>query len=147
MQKEQIEARAPRKGMPSPKLGEAEFKKRYRDQFFDPAFRPYDAAIEGLADVAWQAYCDSRKSPITRKAGPEFADPDYNLSVECSPRETRLERPREDLRMRYSRLASSSSMAHRAASTPVRANCPKATDWPRSHGRSSKTKLVLARSC
>lgn len=82
MQKEPVEARTPRKGMPSPKLGEAEFKNRYRDQFFDPAFRRHDAAIEELVDVAWHAYSDSRKSPITRKAGPEFADPDYDLSVE-----------------------------------------------------------------
>jgi multimeric flavodoxin WrbA len=73
---------APRKGMPSPRLDEREFKRRYRQQFFDPAFRTHDEAIETLAEVAWEAYEDSRKSPVTRKAGPGFADPDYDLSVE-----------------------------------------------------------------
>jgi multimeric flavodoxin WrbA len=73
---------SPRKGMPSPRLGEDEYKRRYRQQFFDPAFRPHDAAIEALADVAWRAYEDSRKSPVTRKAGPGYADPDYDLSVD-----------------------------------------------------------------
>jgi multimeric flavodoxin WrbA len=32
--------------------------------------------------VAWDAYEHSRKSPRTRKAGPEFADPDYDLAVD-----------------------------------------------------------------
>ncbi|WP_292320046.1 flavodoxin family protein [Mesorhizobium sp.] len=82
MDREPTNAPAPRKGMPSPRLDEAEFKKRYRERFFDPAFRPYDAAINGIAEVAWQAYLDSRKSPITRKAGSEFADSDYDLSVD-----------------------------------------------------------------
>ncbi|TIN15489.1 MAG: NADPH-dependent FMN reductase, partial [Mesorhizobium sp.] len=31
---------APRKGMPSPKLSEEEFKARYKQQFVDPAFQP-----------------------------------------------------------------------------------------------------------
>lgn len=33
----------PRKGMPSPRLKEAEFKRRYREQFNDPAF---EAALQ-----------------------------------------------------------------------------------------------------
>lgn len=72
----------PRQGMPSPRLDETEFKRRYRGHFFDPAFRPHDTAIDELAQIAWQAYSDSRKSPITRKAGPDFTDPNYDLSVE-----------------------------------------------------------------
>jgi multimeric flavodoxin WrbA len=72
----------PRKGMPSPELSEAEFKARYRTQFTDPAFRTLDGDIERLAVVAWDAYSQGRKSPVTRKAGPEFADPDYDLSVD-----------------------------------------------------------------
>jgi multimeric flavodoxin WrbA len=35
-----------------------------------------------LEEIAWNNYVDSRKAPVTRKAGPEFADPDYDLSVE-----------------------------------------------------------------
>jgi multimeric flavodoxin WrbA len=72
----------PRKGMPDPRLSEAEFRARYLQQFTDPAFRPLDAELERIVRVAWEAYAGHRKAPITRKAGPEFADPDYDLSVD-----------------------------------------------------------------
>jgi multimeric flavodoxin WrbA len=72
----------PRKGMPSPRLGEAEFRKRFLAQYPDPAFEPLAAELEKIAGAAWDAYEHSRKSPHTRKAGPEFADPDYDLSVD-----------------------------------------------------------------
>jgi multimeric flavodoxin WrbA len=72
----------PRKGMPSPKLAYEEFRARYLSQFADPAFRPLDAELDRIVDIAWEAYSQSRKAPITRKAGPEFADPDYDLSVD-----------------------------------------------------------------
>jgi multimeric flavodoxin WrbA len=68
--------------MPSPQLSEAEFKARYREQFHDPAFRPLDGDIERIVAVAWDAYSNHRKAPVTRKAGPEFADPDYDMSVD-----------------------------------------------------------------
>ncbi len=72
----------PRKGMPSPRLGEAEFKRRFLDQFIDPAFAPIEAELAEVAGAAWDAYANSRKAPRTRKAGPNFADPDYDLAVE-----------------------------------------------------------------
>jgi multimeric flavodoxin WrbA len=72
----------PREGMPSPRLEEGEFKRRYREQFRDPNFGPLAAEIERIADAAWDAYSHSRKAPQTRKAGPGFADPDYDLSVD-----------------------------------------------------------------
>jgi multimeric flavodoxin WrbA len=72
----------PRKGMPSPRLDEATFKQRFRGQFKDPAFAPLSAELDKVAHAAWDAYEHSRKSPQTRKAGPEFADPDYELSVD-----------------------------------------------------------------
>ena len=72
----------PRKGMPSPRLDEVEFKRRFRAQFPDPAFVPLEAELARITDAAWDAYKHSRKAPHTRKAGPEFADPDYDLSVD-----------------------------------------------------------------
>ena len=72
----------PRKGMPSPQLGEAEFKRRYNGQFFDPAFRAVQAELDKIVDVAWDAYDKSRKSPVTKKAGPEFSNAKYDLSVD-----------------------------------------------------------------
>jgi multimeric flavodoxin WrbA len=68
--------------MPSPRLGEAEFKKRFLDQFIDPAFAPLAGDLERVADAAWDAYSGSRKSPHTRKAGADFADPEYDLATE-----------------------------------------------------------------
>ncbi|HEX3699696.1 MAG TPA: flavodoxin family protein [Phenylobacterium sp.] len=72
----------PRKGMPSPRLDEVSFKARFKSQFQDPVFRPLEAELERIAAAAWDAYADSRKSPVTRKAGPGFADPDYDLAVD-----------------------------------------------------------------
>jgi multimeric flavodoxin WrbA len=73
---------SPRKGMPSPRLDASEFRRRFLDQFRDPAFDALAAELGKVADVAWDAYEHSRKSPRTRKAGPEFADPDYDLAVD-----------------------------------------------------------------
>ncbi len=72
----------PRKEMPSPRLGEAEFKRRFRSMFVDPAFAPLAAELQSITETAWEAYEHSRKSPHTQKAGPGYADPDYDLSVE-----------------------------------------------------------------
>src|SRR4051794_13415631 len=72
----------PRKGMPSPRLNEAQFRKRFLDQFQDPAFGSLANELDKIAAVAWDAYEHSRKAPRTRKAGKEFADPDYDLSVD-----------------------------------------------------------------
>ena len=72
----------PRKGMPTPRLAQAEFKKRYLSQFADPAFGPLKQELERICDAAWDAYSNSRKSPRTRKAGSSFADPDYDLAVD-----------------------------------------------------------------
>jgi len=33
-------------------------------------------------EIAWDGYREARKSPITRKAGAEFADPNYDMSVD-----------------------------------------------------------------
>jgi multimeric flavodoxin WrbA len=68
--------------MPSPRLSEAEFRARFLHQFQDQAFDPLAAELKKIAAAAWDAYANSRKAPRTRKAGSEFADPDYDLSVD-----------------------------------------------------------------
>ncbi len=72
----------PRTGMPSPRLEKAAFKRRYLEQFVDPAFAPLRDELARVADAAWDAYDKGRKAPHTRPAGPAFADPDYALSVD-----------------------------------------------------------------
>ncbi|HEY3731749.1 MAG TPA: flavodoxin family protein [Steroidobacteraceae bacterium] len=59
-----------------------EFRRRFVSRFYDPNFRVHASAIDALLDTAWNNYCQSRKSPITRPAGEGFADPSYELSVE-----------------------------------------------------------------
>jgi hypothetical protein len=71
-----------RKGVPPRKIDRETFEARYRSAFADPAFSPLNAQIDSLAAAAWDAYSHSRKSPRTRKAGPGFVDPDYEIAVD-----------------------------------------------------------------
>ena len=72
----------PRKGMPSPQLDEAEFRARFHSRFVDPAFDRLREELDRIAGAAWDGYSNHRKAPITRKAGPGYADPDYDLAVD-----------------------------------------------------------------
>lgn len=78
------ESRIPevRKGQGDVQLTRAEFDRRFREQFYDPAFGGLQEQIGQLADVAWDGYIQYRKSPLTQPAGAGFADPDYQLSSE-----------------------------------------------------------------
>lgn len=73
---------AVRKGQSPGKLDQTTFLRRFMGHFFDPAFRGRDSVLHELADIAWQGHAAGRKAPVTRKAGPDFADPDYDMSVE-----------------------------------------------------------------
>ena len=71
-----------RKGMPSPRLDEGEFRRRFLSRFADTAFASHAEALGRIAGAAWDAYSNQRKSPHTRRAGPGYADPDYELAVD-----------------------------------------------------------------
>jgi multimeric flavodoxin WrbA len=71
-----------RKGQGDVKLSREEFTRRLAERFYDPAFDHVRPEIERITGVAWQAYDEYHKSPRKRKAGPGFADPDYELPVE-----------------------------------------------------------------
>jgi multimeric flavodoxin WrbA len=58
------------------------FRERFLASFYDPAFQKEREAIDRLEAIAWDAFHEGRKAPVTRKAGPGFKDPDYDLSVE-----------------------------------------------------------------
>jgi multimeric flavodoxin WrbA len=68
--------------MPSPRLTRTEFRDRFLAQFADPAFASLAEELERVEAAAWDAYSQSRKSPSTRRAGGEFADPGYELSTD-----------------------------------------------------------------
>src|SRR5688572_7043397 len=76
------EETAVRKGQGDVKLSREEFERRLRERFYDPAFATIDDAVTRVVEVAWTAYDEYHKSRRTRKAGPGFADPDFDLPVE-----------------------------------------------------------------
>ena len=81
----------PRKGQaPAFPMPREEFGRRFRVNFYDPAFEQESAAIARLEAIAWDAYEKDRKAPRTAKAGPGFHDPGYELSVEWRAARDRL---------------------------------------------------------
>jgi multimeric flavodoxin WrbA len=71
-----------RKGQGDVKLSRAEFERRLRERFYDPAFEAASGQVDDIVQIAWTAYDEYHKSPRKRKAGPGFADPDLELPVE-----------------------------------------------------------------
>ena len=80
----------PRKGQAQDTMGREEFGARFRENFHDPAFDVARVEIARLEEIAWGAYHEERKSPITVKAGPGFADPNYDLSIQWKEARDRL---------------------------------------------------------
>ena len=79
-----------RKGQAPAELSRMQFHDRFTQSFKDPLFAPEEAALSRVEDVAWKAYKDGRKAPVTQKAGKGYADPEYDLSVEWSGTRARL---------------------------------------------------------
>ncbi len=80
----------PRKGQAPAVLERDEFHLEFRRSFVDPTFDAVQSEIAKIEQVAWENYINGHKAPITAKAGPEFADPDYDLSVEWKATRDRL---------------------------------------------------------
>lgn len=79
-----------RKGQAPAKLNRDEFHLRFMRKFYDPAFEAVSKELASVEEIAWKNYINSHKAPITVKAGPGFADPDYDLSVEWKEAHDRL---------------------------------------------------------
>jgi multimeric flavodoxin WrbA len=71
-------------------MSRQEFGERFRQRFVDPAFDAERGALTRLEAIAWEAFDEGRKAPITVKAGPDFADPGYDLSREWRDLQLRL---------------------------------------------------------
>ena len=93
-----------RKGQVPGIITREEFGGRFWQEFVDPAYRAHDAVLAKLEEIAWGAYKEGRKAPLTAKAGPEFEDSQYDLSVEW--RETRDRVQAADAKRRDSSSAS-----------------------------------------
>jgi multimeric flavodoxin WrbA len=79
-----------RKGQAPAQLSRIQFHDRFTQSFKDPLFAPEEATLARVEDIAWKAYEDSRKAPVTQKAGEGYADPDHDLSVEWAETRARL---------------------------------------------------------
>lgn len=80
-----------RKGQAPAPLERGKFSERFLATYTDPAFRAEDQSISRLEEIAWQAYIEGRKAPFTQKAGPGYANPDYELSTEWVATKKRLD--------------------------------------------------------
>ena len=80
-----------RKGQAPAPLERDVFAVRFRAAFQDPAFRTEDSAIARMEIIAWDGYSQGRKAPSTQKAGPGYADPDYQLSTEWMASKQRID--------------------------------------------------------
>jgi len=71
-----------RKGQAPGQIERDVFHERFMDSYRDPAFTAEADALARIEVIAWEAYQEGRKAPVTRKAGLGFADPEYELSVD-----------------------------------------------------------------
>jgi multimeric flavodoxin WrbA len=109
-----------RKGQAPAPLERAQFAKRFRAFFMDPAFRAEDAGISRLEAIAWDAYQEGRKAPVTQKAGAGYADPDYDLSSEWVATKQRI----DDAQARWSDPATPSRVLLVCGSARNDGTCP-----------------------
>jgi multimeric flavodoxin WrbA len=86
-----IKAPEVRKGQAPETLKRDQFHDRFMQPFQDPAFQAEKAALQRIELIAWEAYEQGRKSPVTRKAGPGHADPDYELSADWLEARARID--------------------------------------------------------
>ncbi|HUP95940.1 MAG TPA: flavodoxin family protein [Burkholderiales bacterium] len=63
-------------------LTKDEFRSRFFERFYDPAFDRVKAELEKVFEQAWDGYIEYRKTPRTRPAGAGFEDPAAELPVE-----------------------------------------------------------------
>lgn len=63
-------------------LSKEQFRERFLERFYDPAFDAVKIELERVFEKAWDGYINYRKTPRTRAAGIEFAEPDHQLALE-----------------------------------------------------------------
>lgn len=80
----------PRRGQFTAMLDRNEFHLRFQQSFGHPAYERVEEALAKVEEVAWDNYIHEHKLAHTEKAGPGFADPDYDLSVEWRATRDRL---------------------------------------------------------
>lgn len=64
------------------KIERQDFKRRFGQSFRDPYFDKHQEKVFELEELAWKIYEESRKSPQKTKAGKDFKDPDFEVSID-----------------------------------------------------------------
>lgn len=124
------DAPQPRTGQAPPALDRAAFRERFLADFQDPRFaQEAPQALDQIEAIAWRNYDDNRKAPRTRKAGPGYANPDYDLSVDWLDAKARIDTARE----RWADVAAPPvhcwCAARPATTAPAPAKSPRAGAW------------------
>jgi multimeric flavodoxin WrbA len=101
-------------------LTREEFRRRFFERFYDPAFDALKAELEKVCDVAWDGYIKYRKSPRTQAAGAEFSDPAFQLPVEWLQTRSTI----RDAEKRYRDGATKSRILVVSGSTRSEHTCP-----------------------
>jgi multimeric flavodoxin WrbA len=63
-------------------LTREQFRGRFFERFYDPAFDAVKAELDKVCAIAWDGYIEYRKSPRTRPAGTGFSNEKFKLPVE-----------------------------------------------------------------
>ena len=80
----------PRRGQFGQMLSREEFHQRFHGSFGHPSYEEIKEALATVEETAWNNYINEHKLALTEKAGSDFADPDYDLSVEWKQTRDRL---------------------------------------------------------
>lgn len=80
-----------RRGQIAGPMSREQFRERYFEAFRDPAYQAEWQSIVRIEAIAWDGYVNNRKSPLARKAGAGYADPEYELSDEWRAARTAVE--------------------------------------------------------
>ena len=87
-----------RKGQGDVKLTREEFERRLRERFYDLEFGAVERQVGEIVEVAWHVYDEYHKSPRKRKAGPGFADPEFELPIEWLETRARIQQAEQEQR-------------------------------------------------
>ena len=79
-----------RKGQAPVALGRDEFHVEFQNSYLDSSFKCVSDHLSEVEEIAWINYKEGHKAPSTEKAGVEFSDPTYDLSVEWKATRDRL---------------------------------------------------------
>ena len=114
-------------------LTREQFRSRFFERFYDPAFDAVRSELEKVCEIAWDGYIKYRKAPRSQPAGAEFSDPAFKLPVEWLQTRSSM----KDAERRYRNPASPSRILVVSGATRSEHTCP---------GEVSKTRRLADRA-